>query len=156
MITPYEYYRQRRPELFSDTKVINKITLTKEVFQYQLERLSNDMKQDQFEKLTRSLMLRFVTPNILPQTGPTGGGDGKTDLETHPVADEIAEKWYVCDGGCKGSEKWAVAISCREDWEAKLKEDVKKIIETQRGFTQILFFSNRLIKSRDSKACEDK
>ena len=79
MLTPYEYYRNRRPEYFSDTKVVYKITMTKEVFQYQLDRLSNDMKQDQFEKLTKSLMLRFITPNIIPQTGPTGGGDGKTD-----------------------------------------------------------------------------
>lgn len=155
MLTPYEYYRNRRPEYFSDTKVVYKITMTKEVFQYQLDRLSNDMKQDQFEKLTKSLMLRFITPNIIPQTGPTGGGDGKTDLETYSVADEVAERWYVCDGGCKGSEKWAVAISCREDWNVKVKDDVKKIIETKREFTKILFFSNRLIKSRDSKSCED-
>ena len=103
----YELYRHNRPWKFSDSKVVRKAELTKEVFQYQMDRLSNDMKQDQFENLTRSLALRFVTPNLIPQTGPTGGGDGKTDLETHPVADEITEKWYVADGGCRGSEKWA-------------------------------------------------
>lgn len=151
----YELYRNNRPQKFSDSKVVRKAELTKEVFQYQMDRLSNDMKQDQFENLTRSLALRFVTPNLIPQTGPTGGGDGKTDLETHPVADEIAEKWYVADGGCHGSEKWAVAISCREDWDVKVKNDVENIVKLNRGFTRILFFSNRLIKSRDSKRSED-
>lgn len=151
----YELYRHNRPWKFSDSKVVRKAELTKEVFQYQMDRLSNDMKQDQFENLTRSLALRFVTPNLIPQTGPTGGGDGKTDLETYPVADEIAEKWYVADGGCRGGEKWAVAISCREEWDIKVKNDVANIVKLNRGFTRILFFSNRLIKSRDSKACED-
>lgn len=151
----YELYRHYRPWKFSDSKVVRKAELTKEVFQYQMDRLSNDMKQDQFENLTRSLALRFVTPNLIPQTGPTGGGDGKTDLETHPVADEIAEKWYVTDGGCRGSEKWAVAISCKEEWESKIKSDVAKIVKLNRDFTQILFFSNRLIKSKDRKNCED-
>ena len=151
----YELYRHNRPWKFSDSKVVRKAELTKEVFQYQMDRLSNDMKQDQFENLTRSLALRFVTPNLIPQTGPTGGGDGKTDLETHPVADEIAEKWYVADGGCRGSEKWAVAISCKEEWEPKIKSDVAKIVKLNRDFTKILFFSNRLIKSKDRKDCED-
>lgn len=154
-MTVYELYRQNRPWKFSDSKVVRKAELTKEVFQYQMDRFSADMKQDQFENLTRSLALRFVTPNLIPQTGPTGGGDGKTDLETHPVADEIAEKWYVADGGCRGSEKWAVAISCKEEWETKVKGDVDKIVKLNRGFTKILFFSNRLIKSKDRKACED-
>ena len=153
--TPYEYYRKCRPEYFSDTKVVYKATLKEEQFQYIMDRLSNDMKQDLFENLTKSLALRFITPNIIPQTGPTGGGDGKTDLETHPVADDISERWYVCDGGCRGSEKWAFAISTKEDWEGKVKGDVKKIVGTGRGFTQILFFSNRLISSKDSKDCED-
>lgn len=151
----YELYRYNRPQKFSDSKVVRKAELTKEVFQYQMDRLSNDMKQDQFENLTRSLALRFITPNLIPQTGPTGGGDGKTDLETHPVADEIAEKWYVADGGCHGSEKWAMAISCKEEWEPKVKSDVDKIVKLNRGFTWILFFSNRLIKSKDRKDCED-
>ena len=151
----YELYRHERPWKFSDSKVVRKAELTKEVFQYQMDRLSNDMKQDQFENLTRSLALRFVTPNLIPQTGPTGGGDGKTDLETHPVADEIAEKWYVADGGCRGSEKWAIAISCKEEWESKVKSDVAKIVKLNRDFTKILFFSNRLIKSKVRKNCED-
>lgn len=154
-MTIYELYRQNRPGKFSDSKVVKKAELTKELFQYQMDRLSNDMKQDLFENLTKSLALRFVTPNLIPQTGPTGGGDGKTDMETYPVADEIAEKWYLADGGCRGNEKWAVAISCKEEWKDKVKHDVANIVKLNRGFTKILFFSNRLIESKKQKACED-
>lgn len=154
-MTIFELYRQNRPWKFSDSKVVKKAELTKELFQYQMDRLSNDMKQDLFENLTKSLALRFVTPNLIPQTGPTGGGDGKTDMETHPVADEIAEKWYVADGGCRGNEKWAVAISCKEKWDEKVKHDVDNIVKLNRGFTRILFFSNRLIESKKQKKYED-
>lgn len=154
-MTIFELYRQNRPWKFSDSKIVQKAELTKELFQYQMDRLSNDMKQDLFENLTKSLALRFVTPNLIPQTGPTGGGDGKTDMETHPVADEIAEKWYVADGGCRGNEKWAVAISCKEKWDEKVKHDVDNIVKLNRGFTRILFFSNRLIESKKQKKYED-
>lgn len=154
-MTIFELYRQNRPWKFSDSKVVQKAVLTKEQFQYQMDRLSNDMKQDLFENLTKSLALRFITPNLIPQTGPTGGGDGKTDMETHPVADEIAEKWYVADGGCRGNEKWAVAISCKEEWKDKVKHDVDNIVKLNRGFTRILFFSNRLIESKKQKECEN-
>jgi hypothetical protein len=123
MTSPYKYYRERRPEYFSDTKVVYKSSLKKEQFQYILDRLSVDMKQDLFENFCKSLIMKFVTPNVIPQTGPAGGGDGKTDLETHPVADEIAEKWYIVDGGCKGTEKWAIAISTKEDWKSKIKHE---------------------------------
>lgn len=155
MTSPYKYYRERHPELFSDTKVVYKASLKKEQFQYILSRLSVDMKQDLFENFCKSLIMKFVTPNIIPQTGPAGGGDGKTDLETHPVADEIAERWYVGDGGCKGAEKWAIAISTKEDWKTKIKHDIASVMETGRQFTQFLFFTNRLISSKDSKGCED-
>lgn len=155
MTSPYKYYRERRPEYFSDTKMVYKSSLKKEQFQYILDRLSVDMKQDLFENFCKSLIMKFVTPNVIPQTGPTGGGDGKTDLETHPVADEIAEKWYVGGGGCKGTEKWAIAISTKEDWKSKIKHDIANVMGTGRQFTQFLFFTNRLISSKDSKDCED-
>lgn len=127
-MTIFELYRQNRPWKSSDSKVVQKAELTKELFPNQMDRLSNDMKQDLFENLTKSLALRFVMPNLIPQTGPTGGCDGKTDMEPRPVADEIAEKWYVADGGCRGNEKWAVAISCKEKWRDKVKQDVANIV----------------------------
>lgn len=148
----YDLYRNKNPQYFSDTVVTCKTELTKEVFRHEMDKLSNYRRQDLFENFATSLAFRFITPNIVPQTGPTGGGDGKTDSETHPVADKIAEKWYVADGGCKGTEKWAFAISCKEDWKGKIKKDVNEIVKLGRGFTKIFFLSNRQIKSVERKS----
>lgn len=154
MESPYDLYRKMNSQYFSDTVVSYKVELTEELFRYEMDKLSDNMKRDLFENFVASLALRFITPNIVPQTGPTGGGDGKTDLETHPVADKIAEKWYIADGGCKGPEKWAFAISCKKNWKEKIRKDVDKIVKLERGFTKIFFFSNRQIRSADRKAVE--
>ncbi|MDD2611341.1 MAG: hypothetical protein PHR38_00980 [Bacteroidales bacterium] len=153
-LDPYDYYRKLRPEKFSDSKVNFK--MTREVFEFQLNQLSTHMKQDEFEEFTRQLVCRLITPNIIPQTGPTGGGDGKTDLETHTVSEDIAVHWYVPDGGCHGEDKWAMAISCKADWGSKINSDVKKIVETGRGFTKILFFTNQVVSSKQKTNKQEK
>lgn len=38
---------------------------------------------------------KLVTPNLIPSTGPAGGGDGKTDLETYSVDDAISENGII-------------------------------------------------------------
>ena len=146
-MNPYQYYRDRHPEQFSDSK--RECCLTKEVFEFQLSKLSADMKQDEFENFTRQLVCRLITPNLIPQTGPVGGGDGKTDIETHTVSDDISVHWYVPGGGCRDGEKWALAVSCKSNWKEKVKHDVKSIIEAGRGFTKILFFTNQLVRSKE-------
>lgn len=153
-LDPYEYYRNLRPEKFSDSKVNFK--MAREVFEFQLNQLSTHMKQDEFEEFTRQLVCRLITPNIIPQTGPTGGGDGKTDLETHTVSEDVAVHWYVPNGGCHGEDKWAMAISCKADWGPKVDSDVKKIVEIGRGFTKILFFTNQIVSSKQKATKQEK
>lgn len=144
---PYSYYRNLRPYYFSDSKT--ECSLTKEVFEYQLDKLSADMKQDEFENFTRQLACRLITPNLIPQTGPTGGGDGKTDIETHTISEDVAVHWYVPGGGCRGEDKWAFAISCKNKWREKIRHDVKSIMSTDRPFSKVLFFTNQLVKAKD-------
>ena len=134
--SPYQFYRKMRPEYFSDSYI--KKDMGEEMFSYYMSNLSKDMKQDQFEEMTRQMVGKLVTPNLIPSTGPAGGGDGKTDLETYSVDDAISEKWYYSDA-CKGNEKWAFAISCKVDWASKIKSDVQKIVGTGRGFNKIYF-----------------
>lgn len=98
---------------------------------------------------------KLVTPNLIPSTGPAGGGDGKTDLETYSVDDAISEKWYYSDA-CKGNEKWAFAISCKEDWKSKIQSDVQKIVGTGRGFNKIYFCTNQLVSSKNKADLYDK
>lgn len=142
----FSYYRRLRPEKFSDTFVVYELPLTKEIFAFQMERLSVEKKQNEFERFVIRCASRLITPNIKPQTDPDGHGDGKVDGETYQVASEISDRWYVANG-CKSDEKWAIAISCVEKWKPKLESDVKKIVDTGRGYTKVLFFSNRKIKS---------
>ena len=81
----FSYYRHLRSNLFSDTIIEYETKLTKEVFDLKLLQLSQDKKQSEFENFILVTASRLITPNIMPQTGPDGGGDGKVDGETYPV-----------------------------------------------------------------------
>lgn len=141
------YYRELRPENFSDSKIEYEIPLTEELFEKQLEILSTKKMQSNFENFIVRCAERLLTPNIKPQTGPDGGGDGKVDAETYEVTTDISDKWYVADGGASEKEKWAFAISCKKQWKPKVTTDIEKIANTKRGYTRALFFSNQFIKS---------
>lgn len=71
------YYRELRPEKFSDSKIEYEIPLTKELFEKQLEILSTKKMQSNFENFIVRCAERLITPNIKPQTGPDGGGGWK-------------------------------------------------------------------------------
>ena len=141
------YYRELRPQKFSDSKIVYEIPLTRELFDKQLEILSTKKMQSEFENFIVKCAERLITPNIKPQTGPDGGGDGKVDAETYEVSSDISDKWYVANGGASGKEKWAFAISCKKQWKPKVTGDIEKIANTNREYTRALFFSNQFIKS---------
>ena len=143
---PSDLYRIMHPELFSDSHV-EKDKIERDQFKYILSRLSTDMRQDAFEELTRRCIIKLITPNIIPQTGPTGGGDAKSDLITYPVSDNVSALWSVSEG-CKGSEKWAFAVSIKDDWSPKMDSDVKKIIENIPDCTRIYFCTNQTVTAR--------
>ncbi|MFL0204077.1 hypothetical protein, partial [Tenacibaculum maritimum] len=155
-VTPNDFYKNLRPEYFSDSETIYKIKLPKEVLAYEIESISINQKQDQFESLARKLSEKFIAPNLVPQVGPTGGGDGKTDTETHPVSESISNKWYTPENGWKKNENWAFAISSKEDWRGKLRSDIKSILSTERGYTKVFFISNRKVSSKKKKEVQDK
>ena len=142
-----EFYRRGRPECYSDSEIRYEVPLTRELFDLQLERLSTNKKQSEFENFIVAVVRRLITPNIKPQTGPDGGGDGKVDAETYEVSDDVSDKWYSDECGAHGKEKWAFAISCKSKWKEKIISDVKKAVETNRGYTRILCFSSRPIKA---------
>lgn len=144
---PSEYYRRMRPEYFSDSEVIYEVPLTEELFDAQMNLLSTKKLQNAFESFIVDVAMRLITPNIKPQTGPDGGGDGKVDAETYETSSDCSDKWYSEEEGATGKEKWAFAISCKTQWKQKVESDVKKIAGTNRGYTRVLFFSNQYIKS---------
>ncbi len=116
--------RARHPDLFSDTRIDETTQLPKSVFEYHLETLTHRKEEYQFEHFCRKLAEREICPNLRVQTGPTGGGDSKVDTETYPVAQEIAERWWV-GSPAAGAERWAFAFSAKKAWKTKVKADVE-------------------------------
>ncbi len=152
---PSEFYKIRRPEYFSDSEIINETVLPREVLAFELSKISTNQKQDEFETLCRRLAEKFITPNLIPQVGPTGGGDGKTDSETYPVSISISDRWFIPENGWEKDEKWAFAISSKEAWKAKAKSDIKKIVDTKRDYTRVYFMTNQLVSSKKKKAAQE-
>lgn len=152
---PSEFMRARRPELFSDTKIVGEPQLTREVFEYHLDTLTSRKQEIEFEYFTRRLAEKELCPNLIPQTGPMGGGDSKVDTETYPVSDEIALRWYEGIGSQASQERWAFAISAKKEWRPKLKSDVKKIASTDRDYKLIYFITNQFVRDRSRAETED-
>ena len=130
--TPSQFMRARRPEKFSDSDVIHEPHLTREVFEYHLDTLTNRKQETEFEHFCRRLAEKELCPNLRPQTGPTGGGDSKVDAESYPVADDIAIRWYEGIGREPARERWAFAFSAKKDWQSKVSSDVRGIVQTRR------------------------
>ena len=142
-VNPAEFYRMIRPEYFSDSEIVSDVELPKELLAFELEKITTNQKQDDFETLCRRLAEKLISPNLIPQVGPTGGGDGKTDSETYPVSSSITERWFIPENGWNNNEKWAFAFSAKKDWRAKLKKDVDSILSTKRDYTKIYFITNQ-------------
>ena len=128
--SPNSYYREVHPEFFSDTVVHYETPLTSELFDYKMSILSTKKMQSDFESFIVAVAKRLITPNIKPQTGPDGGGDGKVDAETYEVSDDISDKWIATEETALGKEYWAFAISCKKEWKSKVTSDIEKIINT--------------------------
>jgi hypothetical protein len=100
---------------YSDTTKSTHPVVTSEVLDHHLETLTSRKDETTFETFARRLVEKFITPNLRPQTGPVGGGDGKTDAETYPVAQTIALRWYS-PHAAPAHERWAFAFSAKKRW----------------------------------------
>ncbi len=129
---PSRYMRDRHPHLFSDSDALVEYEVSREVLSYHLEMLTNQKEETAFEFFAQRLCEKFIAPNIRPQTGPAGGGDGKTDAEAYPVSSEISLRWFVPEHE-KAGERKAFAFSAKKAWRAKVKSDVSAIAGTGRN-----------------------
>jgi hypothetical protein len=152
--SPSQFMRMRRPHLFSDSKRESEPEVGREYFDFFLANITARKQENDFEHFCRRMAQVEICPNLIPQTGPTGGGDSKVDTETYPVAESVSERWYVGDGS-SAKEKWAFAFSAKEDWRGKVQSDVKKIAGTNRGYKLIYYVSNQNIKDKDRSTVEE-
>lgn len=154
-----DFFRKIHPEQFSDSKTIQIGKLDQDFFDFYLETLTSKGLEKEFEKFCRRLAEVEICPNLLPQTGPTGGGDSKVDSETYPVSELISERWYYGKGDKGGKERWAFAISAKKDWKPKVKSDVKKIAEANdtvaRDYTKVFFMTNQYVSDKKRAETED-
>lgn len=107
--------------------------------------LSEQNKHFNFEDFIRNLLEREICPNLIEETGPAGGGDGKVDTENYPVSKDIQDYWWY--GLNEKNDRWAFAVSLKKSWKSKCDGDIKKIIDTNRGYTKIFFITNQAIKN---------
>ena len=153
--SPRDFMRARRPDLYSDSATEREPTVDVPYLHFVLEQVTERKEEVAFEHFCRRLAEKEICPNLITQTGPTGGGDSKVDTETHPVADAIAERWYVGDPRRASSERWAFAFSAKKDWRPKLRDDIRKIAETGRGYTVAYFVTNQQVPDRVRGNLED-
>ncbi len=125
--SPKQFLKMRRPERFSDT-VSNAVpALDRAILEYHLDTLTSRNEELLFEEFAKALLQRTVCPNLLPHTGPSGGGDSKVDSETYPVAPSLALSWYVGEPDSASTERWAFAFSAKKKWRPKVKSDVGRV-----------------------------
>ena len=152
--TPSVFMRGRRPTLYSDSLAESAAPLTREAFEYRLHTLTARSEEAQFQRFAHALLEVEVCPNLIPQTGPTGGGDSKVDSETYAVADALAGRWWSGTAREAASEDWAFAISAMQDWRKKARRDVDSVLASGRTYSRIHFVTNQFVKDKDRATVE--
>lgn len=142
---PKDILKKLHPNQFSDSKIVEKIECSRELLNFTLSGLSEENKHFDFEEFIRKLLESEVCPNLIDETGPAAGGDGKVDTENYPVSSKIQKFWWY--GLNTENDKWAFAVSLKKDWKTKCNSDIKKIINTNRGYAKIFFITNQAIKN---------
>ncbi|WP_110927687.1 hypothetical protein [Bacillus massiliglaciei] len=150
-----EFLKKLRPEEFSDSFVIKTSQLDEGYVSYYLETLTNRSQEKAFEQLCKRIAEKEICPNLISQTGPTGGGDSKVDSETYPVTEQTSFKWFSGLNSNSASERWGFAFSAKKEWRAKVKSDIKNIASTNRDYKRIYFMSNQYIPDKKRAALED-
>lgn len=154
-----EAFKQMHPEQFSDSVIVKKAVLNKDYFDFYLDSLTSRGQEKEFEKFCRYIAEIEICPNLLPQTGPTGGGDSKVDTETYPVSELVCQNWYIGYADTAATERWAFAISAKKEWKGKIKSDVEKINSVnqnaQRGYTKVFFMTNQYVSDKNRANMED-
>jgi len=153
--TPKQFLKNKRPEQFSSSEEVIINQLDRVHLEYYLSGLNTKSKELEFETFAKELCQKVICPNLLEQTGPVAGGDGKTDTQTSPVSEQNKLLWYVGVNSNANSDRWAFAMSTQKSWKPKCKSDVKKIVETQRDFAKVFCITNQLAKADQRSKLED-
>ncbi|MGL4579867.1 MAG: hypothetical protein ACRCVP_13345 [Shewanella xiamenensis] len=153
--SPKEFMKRRRPERFSDSIVKEVGKLDRTLLEFHFDTLNRRNMELAFEDFAKKLCEKVICPNLLEQTGPVAGGDGKVDTQTFPVSEQTKALWYIGVNEASNEERWAFAVSTQEDWKAKCRMDVRKIQSTNRGYVKVFCITSRYAKSNQRSQLED-
>ena len=152
--------KELHPERYSDSALRRDAKLLPEFLDFFLDALTSKNKEHEFEGFCRQMVRLRICPNLIVQTGPTGGGDSKVDTETFPVDSDLAEACLPAESVTAAGERWAFAISAKREWQQKVRSDVLKIKQVEdslhRGYARVFFISNQLISDKKRAETEDK
>lgn len=154
-MSPKEFMKMRRPGRFSDTTIRKKGSLNRTLLEYKLDVITSNSQEQAFQNFCFKLAQLEIAPNLRPQTGPTGGGDSKTDTETYPVSEFTRLNFWEGIGNEAG-DHWAFAISAKKQWVSKAGADAKGIAATGRNYKRIFFITNQFTKDKKRAEVEDK
>ena len=129
--------------------------MSRSMLEYHLDTLTNRNQEAEFERFAKRLCEFEICPNLLPHTGPSGGGDSKVDSETYPVSDTTSLGWFSGIGREAANERWGFAFSTKADWVSKVRDDIKKIHGTRRGYKVAYFVSSKFIRDKKRAEIED-
>jgi len=153
--SPKEFLKSRRPERFSDSSTVDEPVIDRSALEYHLDTITNRGQDHDFEEFARHLCQLEICPNLIPHTGPTGGGDSKVDTETFPVAEVLALAWFSGFGKEAADQRWAFAFSAKMDWRGKVNSDIKKIAGTDRNYKRAFFVTSRFVPDKTRAEVED-
>ena len=153
--SPKAFLQSRRPKRFSDSVTHEVGKLDRAVLEYQLSTINKRNKELAFEDFAKRLCEKVICPNLLEQTGPVAGGDGKVDTQTYPVSEQAKTLWYVGINENADRDRWAFAVSTQETWKAKCRTDVRKIKATDRNYKKEFYITNQYAKANQRSALED-
>lgn len=144
----------RHPDEFSDSSDYMNKAIPRPVLESFFLNLTSRNEQDDFESFAFKLAQKEIIPNLKPNTGPAGGGDGKTDAEEFPVSELVAAAFYVGFMDAAKKKSTALAISAKAKWKQKIRDDAREIASTGRKFDTVYFISSRYIKADQLKSLE--
>ncbi|WP_254922533.1 hypothetical protein [Pantoea ananatis] len=153
--SPKEFLKQRHPEKFSDSVVVESGLLDRPILEHFLASLNARSQELEFEGFAKKLCEKIICPNLLEQTGPVAGGDGKTDTQTFPVSEQNALLWYQGINDSSHKERWAFAVSTRKDWKVKCRQDVEKVKKDLVDYKRVYCITNQYVKSDQRTSLED-
>lgn len=153
--SPKAFLKARRPERFSDSIQRDVGRLNRAVLEHHLTTLNRRSQELVFEDFAKQLCEKVICPNLVEQTGPVAGGDGKVDTQTFPVSEQTHALWYIGINDNANKDRWAFAVSTQEEWKQKCRKDVRKIVSTNRNYTKTFCITNQYAKANQRSDVED-